>query len=111
MYGTGAAGRANTTGEPHPGCLVGNSLAEFGFDDPGLSEVLHRYMKKMEDEFCATLTRAKEEGELKSKLAPRDLARMMIAVGQGTLLLTKVKPDPDLTRSVRLVALHLLENE
>ncbi|MDX1387563.1 MAG: TetR/AcrR family transcriptional regulator [Acidobacteriota bacterium] len=96
------------TGQPHPGCLVGNSLAEFGLEDPALAEVLHRYIEKVEDEFCATLTRAKEEGELKSTVSPRDLARLMIAVGQGTMLLTKVKPDPELARSVKIATLRLL---
>jgi TetR/AcrR family transcriptional repressor of nem operon len=101
----------NLTGEPHPGCLVGNSFAEFGLDDPVLAEILRGYMKRMEDEFCATLTRAKEEGELRTELDPRDLARLMITVGQGTLLLTKVNPDPEMARSVRRVALHLLGQE
>ena len=99
------------TASPHPGCLVGNSLAEFGFDDPALVEILRGCMQRMEDEFCHTLTRAKEAGELKSKLPPRDLARTMVTIGQGLLLLTKVKPDPDLARSVTRTALHLLEQE
>jgi TetR/AcrR family transcriptional repressor of nem operon len=101
----------DATSAPHAGCLVGNTFAEFGLDDPALAEILRRYMQRMEDEFCATLTRAQKEGELKTKLAPRDLARLMITVGQGTLLLTKVNPDRELVRSIRRAALHLLDQK
>jgi TetR/AcrR family transcriptional repressor of nem operon len=97
--------------ESHPGCLVGNSLAEFGAEDPDLAALLRGCVKTVEDAFCETLTRAREQGELKSKLAPRDLARTLVTASQGVALLTKTKPDRELGRSVARAALHLLEQE
>jgi TetR/AcrR family transcriptional repressor of nem operon len=97
--------------EPHPGCFVGNSLAEFGHADSDLSKMLHGYLKALEEAFHDALVRAKKTGELKSKLRPRDLARTMVTASQGVALITKVKPDRELARSVARTTLHMLQNE
>lgn len=97
--------------EEHPGCLVGNSLAEFGQHDDDLARVLRGYLKALEDAFHDVLVRAEEAGELTTKLPPRDLARTLVVATQGVALISKVKPDRAIARSVARSVLHLLGEE
>ncbi len=97
--------------EQHPGCLVGNSLAGFGEGEADLSEMLHGYMEQLEDAFTETLTRARQEGELRTRMAPRDLARTLVTLSQGAALRTRMHPDPELGKSLTRTAMHLLTSE
>ncbi|MET0795415.1 MAG: TetR/AcrR family transcriptional regulator, partial [Polyangiaceae bacterium] len=46
------------------GCLVGNSVPEFGAEDVEMSDVLRRKLELMEAAFSRALLRAKQEGEV-----------------------------------------------
>lgn len=77
----------------HNGCMVGNSLAEFGRDDEEVAGIIRGYFETLEDAFCETFERARDAGELGTALPPRELARMFVATGQGLALMSKLAPD------------------
>jgi TetR/AcrR family transcriptional repressor of nem operon len=101
-------GRWSQMARDGSGCMVGNCLAEFGSKDDEIARLLDHYLRMMEDAFTSTFERAKEAGELRPEVNSRDLARTILAMGQGTALLTKVRRDPALVRSVVDASLAML---
>ena len=64
-------------GEDAHGCLIGNSIVEFGQDNE-MGPVFCRYLDGMEDEFCDLMRRAREAGEIATDLSDRDLASLLV---------------------------------
>lgn len=71
------------------GCLVGNSLAEFGGRDPELSAMLARHTETMEIAFADALAQAAREGDVRTDIDPRSLARVLINAARGLSLAGK----------------------
>jgi len=90
------------------GCLVGNCVAEFGDRDPEVARLLDGYLGRVERAFRHAFERAQKEGELAAHIRPADLACSMIATMQGVALLSKVRRDPGLARSVIETSLAML---
>ncbi len=90
------------------GCMVGNSMSEFGPHDPEVAKLVSGYLATLEDAFADNLARARKQGELGSKLRPRDLARWMVNSIQGLALLSKCR-EPKEIRSVVRTTLAVLE--
>src|SRR4051812_25561644 len=57
------------------GCLVGNSVPEFGAKDSEMADVLRRKLELMEAAFMRALRRAKQAGEVNAALDTRATAR------------------------------------
>ena len=76
--------------EPCFGCLMCNSLAEFGVGDSEVSGVLKDLLKQMEDAFCGALQRAQAAGQLAETTDVRALARTLTNTGQGIALMGKI---------------------
>ncbi len=93
------------------GCMAGNSLAEFGRHDEDVVRIIRGYFGTLEDGFCGVFERAREAGELKTPIPPRDLARMLVSTGQGLALMSKLGDDPSGPRSVFPTLLRILEGE
>ncbi len=74
------------------GCLMANSIAEFGMREPKLSNQLSKMLREMEEGFTRALKRAKAEGELREDLDPKGLARLLTTVGQGLSGVGKLDP-------------------
>jgi len=72
------------------GCLMANSLAEFGRKEPKIAQALASMLGEMEAAFYRALKRAEEEGELPSGRDPKALARLMTTVGQGLSAIGKI---------------------
>lgn len=75
------------------GCLMANSIAEFGMKEPKISKALAFMLGEMEAAFYRALKRAEVDGELPAGRDPRALARLLTTVGQGLSSVGKVDPS------------------
>ncbi|HKO47111.1 MAG TPA: TetR/AcrR family transcriptional regulator [Polyangiaceae bacterium] len=91
------------------GCLVGNSVPEFGAKDSEMSDVLRRKLELMEAALMRALRRAKQEGEVNPSLDTRATARSLLAIAQGLAVVARVNRDPALVRGVLHSARRLLD--
>lgn len=72
----------NTSGN-ELGCMLVNSLAEFGASHPDFGSPLRDRMERLEKIFRDAFERAKEAGELEDDANPRALARAICAMACG----------------------------
>ena len=92
------------------GCMLGTNIADFTTDDAEIAKLLRSYLQQVEDLFCATLTKAKLEGEIASRVEPRNLARLLLCTTQGIALVGRVMEDDLIIEGTVSAALTLLEN-
>ena len=91
------------------GCLVGNSVPEFGAKDEQMSDVLRRKLELLEGAFTRALRRAKDEGEVSPTLDARATARSLLTIAQGLAVVARVNREPAFVRSVIHTARRLLD--
>lgn len=77
----------------YQGCLMANSIAEFGMKEPKIAQALASMLAEMEAAFYRALKRAEEDGELPAGRDPRALARLLTTVGQGLSAIGKIEPS------------------
>lgn len=90
------------------GCLVGNSVPEFGSTDAEVSGVLRRKLELMEAAFTRTLRRAKRDGEVPATLDVKNTARSLLTLAQGLAVVARANRDPAFVRGVVQTARLLL---
>ena len=66
-------------------------------------------LQMAEDAFFRLLTRAKEEGELTKDKDPRALARVMVTMMQGTIVMIKAGTPADVVKQTAETALAILD--
>jgi len=103
----GAWEQAASAPEFH-GCLVGNSVPEFGSTDAEVSGVLLRKLELMEAAFARTLRRAKRDGEVPANLDVKNVARSLLTLAQGLAVVARANRDPAFVRGVVQTARSLL---
>jgi TetR/AcrR family transcriptional regulator, transcriptional repressor for nem operon len=91
------------------GCLLGNSVPEFGARDSEMADVLRRKLELMEAAFTRALRRAKQAGEVNPKLDARAAARSLLTIAQGLAVVARVNREPSFVRSVVHTARCLLD--
>ena len=91
------------------GCLMANSIAEFGMREPKLSAQLGNMLGEIEEAFFHALQRAHTDGELPEGRDPRSLARLMTTLAQGLGTVGKLDPTHGLARDTVRSARTLLE--
>ena len=91
------------------GCLMANSIAEFGMRDARFSAVLGQMLGEMEDAFTHALEKARADGELPPKRDPRTLARLFTTLGQGLSTVGKLDPTGSFQRDAVAAARMLLD--
>lgn len=82
----------------HQGCMMANSIAEFGLKEPRISQALASMLADMEAAFYRALRRAEEDGELPAGRDPRSLARLLTTVGQGLSAVSRIEPSGAIAR-------------
>ena len=87
-------------GHPGCGCLVGNSVAEFGASEKKISDVLKTNLQRLEEALCGAFKEAVDKGYLPAERNPRALARTMVTLGQGMALLSKTGMSEQAQRDV-----------
>lgn len=91
------------------GCLVGNSVPEFGSNDPEMSEILRRKLELLEGAFARALRRAKQAREVNANLDTRATARSLLALAQGLAVIARVNRNPAFTHGVVQTARRMLD--
>ena len=74
------------------GCLLLNTLAEFGGRDPALLTVVERVLATQRDALAEQLRAAQKRGEVRQDLDPIQTAQRLQATGNGLLLLARLGP-------------------
>ena len=90
------------------GCLVGNSVPEFGAKDAQMTEILRRKLQLLEAAFTRALRRAKEHGEVPATLDISATARSLLTIAQGLAVVARVNREPSFVRGVLHIARGLL---
>ena len=99
---------AAATDPERRGCLVTNSAAELGGHDPGVTGVLCRVFKQIEDGFYRALRRAQDLGQLKANKNPRALARFLVSTIQGIRVIGRTNTNPAALNDIVKSALRCL---
>ena len=93
------------------GCLVGNTLAEFGNQNDKIAKVVNDAMKGKEDMLVGAFKAAIDSGELKTAHSPKELAGIMMAMNQGMALMSKSGKDKEQMKALVRTARGLLLGE
>lgn len=72
------------------GCMLGNSIAEFGLNHPEISALLKEKIRYLEKAFREAFASAIEQGLLPDSKDPAAMAQSLVAMAQGMALLSKV---------------------
>lgn len=91
------------------GCFIGNAMAEFGDDDEDVCRILAKTLDRMEKMLTGVLERAKAAGELSLQARPRDLAKLLVALTQGSALMSRLEPHRKHAEESLQIAFRVLE--
>ena len=92
------------------GCMLCNSIAEFGPRHDKIADLLRDEVKRIEEAFYRTFDRAIREGYLPESSDARALAHTFVVVAQGMALMTKLGMGKDMLPAVLKSAQVLLHN-
>ena len=90
------------------GCLLGNSIAEFGDSQDAVGELLQKQVHGLYTAFFQAFTRAVENGYIAADKDPKVLATSFLAMTQGMALLSKMGFGDEMLNDVFQVTEELL---
>ena len=102
----GAAGRGPASGR---GCLLCNTAVEFGPEDPSGAGFVQRYFERLSKAFHAALRNARDQGELRRSVDPREEAGFFTASVLGLFVMVRAKAPPTVIERAARVAIEHLE--
>ena len=91
------------------GCLLTRTMVELCPRERGATEQARQFLIALEDAFERALASARASGELRASVSPRTLARTLVAVVEGMIVLSKAHSDPKALRDVARGTLALLD--
>ena len=91
------------------GCLMTNTVMELAPHEKDIALKVSRRLQMAEEGFFQQLTRAKHEGELAEDKDPRALARVLVTMMQGTIVMIKAGTPADVVRQTAETALSILD--
>lgn len=100
--------REMVVGADASGCLLGNSIAEFGLNRPEISALLKDKIVRLERAFTQAFTQAIEQGLLPKTKDPSAIAQSLIAMIQGMALLSKLGYTDEMLSGVMKTAEELI---
>ena len=71
------------------GCLLTNTMVELGPHDETIRQLVAGLWLRLEDALTQLLQQAIDDGSVKQSVNPRQIARLLLAVMQGAIVLTK----------------------
>lgn len=92
------------------GCFIGTNIADFDILNSEVASMFRNALSGIESMFFDVLKRAQDAGELTDQASPRDLARMMICLMQGSAIVSRVQEKGTMQRSAFTAVLALLNN-
>jgi TetR/AcrR family transcriptional repressor of nem operon len=97
-----------TSEQGRRGCLIVNSAAELGHQDPKVASLAEQHFEQLRRRFGRALANAKARGEIPASVDPQPQARALLAVANGLLVFGKAHPDRHALRSMVTAALQPL---
>lgn len=91
------------------GCLITNTVIELAPHQKDIAKTVSGRLQMAEEAFFTLLTRAKQEGELPKDKNPRALARVLVTMMQGTLVMIKAGTPADVVKQTAKTALAILD--
>lgn len=91
------------------GCLLTNTVMELAPHEKDIAKKISGRFRSLEDAFFALLARAKQAGELADGKDPRALARVLVTMMQGTIVLIKAGTPAEVVRQTAKSALTILD--
>lgn len=91
------------------GCLITNTVMELAPHEKDIARKVAGRLQMAEDAFFRLLTRAKQEGELAKDKDPRALARVLVTMMQGTIVMIKAGSPADAVKQTAETALSILK--
>ena len=92
------------------GCLLVNSMVEFGdVGDGEIQVLLQEGFSQAEDTFDTLLTRAQRDGAFPADQPTRPMARYLLNCFQGILVTLRAQPDPERLRQVVDITLRAID--
>ncbi len=98
-----------TSGKVPNGCLMVNTLAEFGNKEPVIAEVTLEYLTDLKSGFDLALTRARELKEISPLADKNGLAELMVGIVHGLGVLVRIQPRMELEPLVDQALMALKE--
>lgn len=100
---------AELTGDGRRGCLVINSAAELGAEDPEVARIAWAHLKMLRDHFARALRNAGARGQIAAEaLDPAAGASLLMATASGLILAGKANPDRRMLRAIARSALQAI---
>ncbi|MCC6141854.1 MAG: TetR/AcrR family transcriptional regulator [Nitrospira sp.] len=91
------------------GCMITNTVMELASHEKDIARKLAGRLQMAEEAFFTLLTRAKHEGELSKDKNPRALARVLVTMMQGTIVMIKAGTPATVVRETSAAALAILD--
>ncbi len=91
------------------GCLIANTAMELAPHQNDIAKKVSGRLQTLEEAFFKLLTRAKQERELTKDKDPRALARVLVTMMQGTIVMIKAGTPADVVRQTAETALSILD--
>jgi TetR/AcrR family transcriptional repressor of nem operon len=91
------------------GCLITNTVMELAPHEKDIARKVAGRLQMAEEAFFTLLTRAKQEGELVNDKDPRVLARVLVTMMQGTIVMIKSGASADAVKQTAETALSILD--
>ena len=90
------------------GCMMANSIAEFGLSKKTVGELLKEQVNGLYDAYYQAFTQAVERGYLAKDKDPRALAASLVAMSQGMALLSKLGFGEEMLEDIMKVTKNML---
>lgn len=91
------------------GCMITNTVMELAPHEKDIAKKVAGRLQMAEDAFFNLLARAKQGGELAKGKDPRALARVLVTMMQGTIVMIKAGTPADVVKQTAKTALSILE--
>lgn len=90
------------------GCFLTNTALELASHDPGIGALVARSQKEIEEFFRRHIMKGQAAGEIPAQHDPAALARTLLAMLMGLLVLGRSRPEPKLLHAVAKGAMAAL---
>ena len=91
------------------GCMITNTVMELAPHEKDIGRRVAGRLQMAEEAFFTLLTRAKQEGELAIDKDPRALARVLVTMMQGTIVMIKAGTPAEVVKQTAKTALSILD--
>ena len=91
------------------GCLITNTVMELAPHEKDIARKVAGRLQMAEEAFFTLLSRAKHEGELAKEKDPRALARVLVTMMQGTIVMIKAGTPANVVKQTAKTALSILD--